>query len=256
MILLDAHVHVYPFYDLSRFFDAALANMPPPPGDPAPRRVLALAERHDCHFFASLLDGSATLPAPWRIASAAPGAITLARGDAPDAATLAFLPGRQIAPRERIELCALGTDAAIPDGLSAGETFDAILAANALPVLNWAPGKWLFKRARVINALMARRPLALCETSLHPLGWPTPLAIRRARRLGLPVFAGSDPLPVTGEECLAGSCHAILDTPLPPASLLPALSALQPARLVLSRPSPFALFRRLSAHKKASRPNP
>ncbi|MBR6022547.1 MAG: hypothetical protein IK066_09050, partial [Kiritimatiellae bacterium] len=208
MILLDAHVHVYPFYDLARFLDAAVSNMPLPA--PTDHRVLALAERHDCHFFAALLDGSLALPAPWRIASASPAAVTLARGD--DALT--FLPGRQIVPRERIELCALGADAAIPDGLSADETFSAILAANALPVLNWAPGKWLFKRARVISALMARRPLALCETSLRPIGWPTPLAIRRARRLGLPVLAGSDPLPVPGEEPIVGTCHALLDTPL------------------------------------------
>lgn len=245
MILLDAHVHVYPFYDLARFLDAAVAHMPLP--DPASHRVLALAERHDCHFFADLLSGAVSLPAPWHIAESSPAAIRLARGDD----SLWLLPGRQIVPRERIELCALGADAPIPDGLTADETFDAIVAAHALPVLNWAPGKWLFKRARVISHLLTRRPLALCETSLRPLGWPTPLAIRRARRLGLPVLAGSDPLPVPGEEPLVATCHALLDTPLAPPSLLPALSTLIPSRLTLPHPSPLALHLRLSAHKKA-----
>lgn len=251
MLLLDAHVHVYPFYDLSLFLDSAVANMPLP--DPSARRVLALAERRDCHFFASLLSGSLALPAPWRVTGASPAAIVLSRGDAPDAPVLTFLPGRQIVPRERIELCALGSDASIPDGLSAGETFDAILAARALPVLNWAPGKWLFKRARVVSDLMARRPLALCETSLRPLGWPTPLAIRRARRLGLPVFAGSDPLPVPGEEPIVAACHALLGLPsdTAPSSLPSLLSQTPPLRLVLSRPTPLALHRRLSSHKKS-----
>jgi len=276
MILLDAHVHVYPFYDLARFLDAAVANMPfPAPGDelrdlalerskaddfpnrPLFRRVLALAERHDCHFFRDLLAGGVPLPPPWRVSEAFPDGVTVVRGDLPDAPALTFLPGRQIVPRERIELCAFGADAPVPDGLSADETFDAILAADAIPLLNWAPGKWLFKRARVISRLLEhRRPLVLADTSLRPLGWPTPLAFRRARRLGIPVLAGSDPLPVPGEESLVGSCHArcaAVGFANDPKGVAAAVcKEAVGAPLVLRRPSPFALRRRLAAHKRAS----
>jgi len=42
--------------------------------------------------------------------------------------------------------------------------------------------------------------LLLGDSSLRPLPWAEPLLMRQARREGFAVLAGSDPLPLAGEE--------------------------------------------------------
>ena len=180
---LDAHVHLYPWHDVSRLLLAALDHMPRLA--PSDLRVLVLAERADCEWFQRLAQDEIRLPGDrWRIVAWDPaGAVKIRH--LPDHRDLWILAGRQIVSAERIEVCSLGSDEPIPDGQPAREIVRAILANGGLPALDWAPGKWLFGRGRLVRELVQEFPpaqLVLVDTSLRPLGWPAPSDSRRRKK--------------------------------------------------------------------------
>ena len=225
-IHLDAHVHVYPFHDLPRLLLAALDRMPR--RAPTDQRVLALAERADCSFFQALAQDEIRLPGDrWRVVA----------WDPDGGVKLRHLPDP------------------IPGGGPAREIVRAILANGALPALDWAPGKWLFGRGRLVRELVQEFPpaqLVLVDTSLRPLGWPAPRLYAQARRAGRAVLAGSDPLPFAGEEDVAGTYRCTFEIPAPadPARLVAPLKAALAAgglsiRFGGRRGAPLAVFRRL-----------
>lgn len=255
---LDAHAHVYPLHDVPRLLLAALDHMPRVA--PTDLRVLCLAERADCSFFQALAQDEIRLPGDrWRVVAWDPdGGIKIRH--LPDHRDLWILAGRQVVSAERIEVCSLFSDEPIADGKPAREIVRAILANGALPALDWAPGKWLFGRGRLVRELIAEFPpaqLLLVDTSLRPRGWPAPRLYAQARRQGRAVLAGSDPLPVAGEELVAGSCHCVFSIPAPedPARLVaPLKAALAAGTLSISsgghRGSPLSVFRRLRRHSQ------
>ncbi len=252
-IHLDAHAHIYPFHDVPRLLLAALDHMPRVA--PTDLRVLCLAERSDCSFFQSLAQDEIRLPGDrWRIAAWDPAGGVKVR-HLPDHRDLWILAGRQIVSAERIEVCSLFSDEPIDDGKPARDILRAILANGGLPALDWAPGKWLFGRGKLVRALVQEfspAQLLLVDTSLRPLGWPAPGLYRAAHRQGRAVLAGSDPLPFADEEDIAGSYHCTFSIPAPddPARLVEPLKA----ALASGRPSiqfgghrggPLPVFRRL-----------
>ena len=264
-IHLDAHAHVYPFHDVPRLLLAALGHMPRIA--PTDLRVLCLAERADCSFFQALAQDEIRLPGDrWRIAAWDPAGGVKIR-HLPDHRDIWILAGRQIVPAERIEVCALFSDEPIPDGQPARDTIRAILAAGGLPALDWAPGKWLFGRGKLVRALVKEFPpaqLALVDTSLRPFGWPAPRLYSAARRQGRAVLAGSDPLPFLGEEELAGAYHCTLSIPplADPSRLVAPLKAAlvsgtTPIAFGGRRGAPLAVFRRLRRNaQEKEKPQP
>ena len=258
---LDAHVHLYPRHDVSRLLLAALDHMPRLA--PSDLRVLMLAERADCDWFQRLAQDEIRLPGDrWRIVAWDPdGGVKIRH--LPDHRDLWILAGRQTATAERLEICSLFSESPIEDGLSARDTVRAILAAGGLPALNWAPGKWMFKRGALVRNLVREFPpeqLILIDTSLRCAGWPAPRLFSRARRQHRPVLAGSDPLPPAGEESMAGRYYCTLSIPAPadPSRLAaPLKSALVAEPLAVAydgqRNSPLGLARRLRRHRRESR---
>ena len=256
---LDAHVHAYPFHDIPCLLLAALDQMPRVA--PTDLRVLCLAERFDCSFFQSLAQDEYRLPGDrWRIVAWDPAGGVKIR-HLPDHRDLWILAGRQVVSAERIEVCALFSDEPVADGQPARDIVRAILNNGGLPALDWAPGKWLFSRGRLVRALVAEFPptqLLLVDTSLRPWGWPAPRLYAAARRAGRAVLAGSDPLPFAGEEDSAGSYHCTFQIPAPadPARIVaPLKAALTSGALPIAfggrRGSPLAVLRRLRRNAQA-----
>lgn len=230
-IVADGHVHLYPCYRMETALASLVANLfglGRPAASHAARAGL-LAERYDCRIFRGLHAGSLRVPG-WDVTPLSDeGGESVVAASGNDKVYL--LPGRQVATAERLEVLALLTDADLPDGVPVKETIDAVHDAGGLPALNWAPGKWLFGRARIVNDLFASVPpahLLVCDTSLRPIGWNEPRAMREAGRHGFTVIAGSDPLPFPGQERLAGTYGFVADAPFdenaPAASLRHALT--------------------------------
>lgn len=222
MIIADMHLHVYPVYDTETILRGCVQRL----SELSPATVCAacLTERHDCHVYHSLL-ASAASAVSGDDSSASPRFEALengrcivfrAGGGLPP---LFILPGRQISTRERVEVLCIGSDASIPDGEPAEITIRRIGEVGGLPVLAWAVGKWLFKRRRVVNHLLdtfGPGRLLIGDSSMRPVFWPEPGPMRRARRQGYRVLAGSDPLPKAGDEAQAGRYATLLGSKLDP----------------------------------------
>ena len=182
-IIADTHVHLYPaVYSVEAVCAALARNLGRMAGGADAARVGCLVER----------EGQRVL----RDLGAEAGALAVATAEG----TVHLIAGRQFVAVERIEILGLAVELELADGLPAAEFVERILAAGGVPVLSWAPGKWFFKRGRVVGELMQRfgAQVLLGDTTLRPLGWGAPCLMRAGRRQGLRVVAGSDPLPVGG----------------------------------------------------------
>lgn len=260
MILADTHVHLYPFADLGRLLDGAATRLSAAANGRDADRVLLLTERYDCRVFDAWADGSASPPAPWTVA--AKHGDTLMRLERDGAPPLWLGAGHQVVTAERVEVLGLLLRDKPDDGRTAEDTVRDLLDRGAIPVLSWAPGKWLGPRGRSLTRLLGLfgpDQIALGDTTLRAIGIPVPTIMKAARTRGYRVLHGSDPLPLVGEETVAGQYASRLDTTLDPddpeASLRHAL--LDPAVSIASvgrRDAPWTTLRRLLHNHKARRP--
>ena len=246
-ILLDTHVHLYPAHDLARTFDAFRRRIR---SHEAELGAMFLVEREGQDEFARLAAGGAALPRGMSLARRENAALLLRHetGGPP----VVVVAGRQIACAERIEILALGTRETFPDGIPAADAVERARRADALPVLAWGVGKWLFGRARVVDVLLRRFPaeeLLLGDTSLRPVFWPAPRPMVVATSLGRRVLHGSDPLPPAFEQTRAGQWADLADEPFDVTGPLlgPLLALLRDAPLVPAgrRAGPFQFLRRM-----------
>ena len=252
--VVDAHVHIYSCHDLGISLQTMvqrLLGVVPGCSDVLP--VACLAEGASCNWFHMLSRGSVSLPDGFSLRTIDhPAGLWLETPMSP----VLLIAGRQLVTSERLEVLALGIDALFPDGLQADAAIASVRAAGAVPVLSWAPGKWLFARGRVVRRLLAESQAGgflLGDSSLRPLGWGEPALMREGRRLGFNVIAGSDPLPLPNEEKVLGSYGCVLNAPCdmerPFASFREALqSRVVEIRLVGRRRSPLVVAYSLMRH--------
>jgi hypothetical protein len=136
---------------------------------------------------------------------------------------LVLVAGRQIVARERLEVLALGKDLELPDGLPLGEVLERVRESGALPVLPWGFGKWWGRRGSVVSETLGQDGELFLGDNAGRHG-PTPAIFRQARKLGVRLLPGSDPLPFSRHAGLAGSYGFVLphavDTDRPAATLL------------------------------------
>jgi len=224
-IIADTHVHVYPHHNPARLFSAAaqsFARIAPQ----AQHRVLCLTETASCSFFESLATGLIPLEDQWSYEQAPePGAVKLTH---PTLGDLWLLAGRQLVAEERLEVLALTEDTLRVDGKPVVDIIHEVNALGAIPVLAWAPGKWFGARGKIVSELLDTFPpdrLLLGDSSLRPSGWGEPLLMRKAARRGAHILAGSDPLPVPGEETQAARYACGWDAEFDPAQPVTSIRA-------------------------------
>lgn len=256
-IIADTHVHLYPRLHAGNVLvhlAKNLGRLAAAAGQPDASRVACLTERQGQHVLRELTEGTFTFSsnAITLRPGAGPGALTVETGDG----TVHLIGGRQFVGAERVEILGLAVELDLADGAPAATYIDRILAAGGVPVLSWAPGKWLFKREGVIRDLIARYGMRvlLGDTTLRPLGWGEPLLMRAARRQGTNVIAGSDPLPIANDDRLAGTYASLLAADFDPAasvgSVRAALRAPAP-RHVGCRGNLITVARRIRANAEA-----
>lgn len=230
--ICDAHVHLYPNYPLAETFLAASENLtrlqrtrPVAVSGQHVQKVLCLTERYDCNYFEMLATNPGKIvPRGYEVRPLAePNALEIIL---PNAESLLVYAGRQIVTSERLELLALTISTPIPDGQSFADAFRGVQEHGGVPVLNWAPGKWLFSRGQRVAAILENTlpgSLLLGDTSLRPPIWGEPTLMKKGFEAGFGVLAGSDPLPLLNEEQLIGtyglSGPMLLDLQRPVSSL-------------------------------------
>lgn len=214
-LLVDGHVHFHEGFDADVFLSAAVANLARARTAAAvPGRTLGclmLAETGVDHPFARLVEALSSR-SDWRAYATDEAASLLLCHVERD--PLLLIAGRQVETSEGIELLALATTEPVAGGRSLGETIEAARRAGAWPVIPWGFGKWWFRRGRLVRRLLddvGPGELFLGDSGgrTRLLGQPRLLAL--ARRRGVRVLAGSDPLPLAAHVRRAGSYGFVLE---------------------------------------------
>jgi hypothetical protein len=209
-VVADTHVHLHPCYDLGLALVSLCANLARH-GEAV--RAGFLAERGDHRIFTALRDGSLRPGGGFAVQRLPEAGVLLLESEGRQ---IYLFGGRQIVTAERIEVLALGADIDLADGLPAERVIAAVQAADGVPVIGWSPGKWSGSRGRLVGELLRRSQpgdLLLGDTALRPRRCPEPRLMREARRRGLAVIAGTDPLPLPGEERLLGTYASVFEGP-------------------------------------------
>lgn len=220
MFVIDTHVHIYPDWDLGQMLALLAERLEGvAPGVPA---VACLTEGRDCYVYESLRQ-SRQVPgrAPESVIIKEDGLSLQVKGFR-GLPPLFLLPGRQIVTKERLEILSIGRDVIVGDELTAEQAVGRVLELEGVPVLAWGAGKWLFKRAKVVEHLLSvfgSDVLLMGDSAMRPLGWPLPKPMRAAKRDGdRIVVAGSDPMPHESAGQWIGRYGSLVDGDFNPAN--------------------------------------
>lgn len=207
MLVADTHVHVYPAYQAAAALTAAYDQLNKLCHRPTTFHAgLFLTERNDCQFFSDL-QSNQRVPSGFRVETTGEPEVLALWHEQRNIRLLIFA-GSQIVTSEGIELLCLVSTRTVASGLPAGQTLDLIRKDGGIPVVSWAPGKWWFNRGRVIQTIITshkNHPLLFGDTIMRANGYPAPGLMKQARRAGIPVVAGTDPLPFRGDEFVMGT---------------------------------------------------
>lgn len=205
-LFVDAHVHIYPNFDLERAIRDSLQNFQRAAKDQTDAvKIWLLTERSDCHFFR---DALTRRPHGFYFAATSEDEALQVRDRVTDEPLLYVIAGRQLISADRLEICALATLLERPDGtMGTADLVAAVHQAGGVAAINWAPGKWFGARGEIVRRLFSdfSQELFISDTTMRPTVWRTPKLMASAVRGGSRVLCGSDPLPFAGEERLIAS---------------------------------------------------
>lgn len=210
-LIVDGHVHLYPIYDLLRSIENGHENLIKNCNGESGEAVVPvwlLTERSDCSIFEDISKSPAAFNKDgYEFIPQKDGLTILVQKNSEP--YLYIFAGRQLVASEGLEILSLVSTLNIPDRAKPiRDIKKAIVESGGIPTLNWAPGKWFFKRGKVITSLIdeySAEDVFVGETTLRNTMWPEPKLIKRARQKGYSVIAGSDPLPFSGEEETVGT---------------------------------------------------
>lgn len=215
-LLVDGHVHFHPCFDVGDFLEAAASNFASARaevGRAGAVGCLMFTESSWRHDFRAFSEGLVTRAAPgWTAVATEEDCSLLAQRD--DGEQLVLVAGRQLVTAERLEVLALGTLGEYPDGLPAKEAAAAVASSEALAVVPWGFGKWTGRRAGIVRDMLTSRGaerLFVGDNGGRPAMAPTPALFSLARRRGIPILPGSDPLPLPAEVGKPGRFGFVLE---------------------------------------------
>ncbi len=246
-ILLDGHVHIYDCFDLDGFFDAALRNFRAVSGQHDQQAIffLLLAEASGCNWFSRFCAAEDDKPVNLRrwqvVATSEESVLQLKRGEEGEG-IINLVAGRQIVTLEKLEVLSLFSTAVISDGKPLVDTIQIISEKGGLAVIPWGAGKWFGTRGKVLRQLLIGedRGFLLGDNGGRPTWWPTPKLLQFARKDGIGILSGSDPLPLPSEAQRVGSFGSVIHCDLTDES--PVIYLKNTLRKELPNISPFGKF--------------
>ena len=208
LVLCDTHAHLHAGCDVSASWDAAYRNLCRFAAGQDFSALVFLADMAGQSFFDDLHASTGTrLGSAWTVSETQEAvSVNLTRDDG---ACIHVIAGSQVVSRERIEVLLLGTRTRIGDGLPLDAVLQCASEREGWTVLPWGVGKWIGKRGALVASAFGARPgsagVWACDNGNRPWFWPEPELIGRQRKLGVPVFRGTDPLRIPGDTLRIGS---------------------------------------------------
>lgn len=234
-ILADAHVHIYPCFNISTFLESAQLNFQAAAArsrrsDPW-TGILFLTETRQENYFQKLAQNSSSgnpnpeiLPG-WKIFKTQEPCSLYAQSHHAETG-IYLIAGHQIVTAENLEVLALATLTPIPEGLPLEVTLQKVIDQGGTPVIPWGFGKWFGHRGKLLKQLLNQKecpPLYLGDNSGRPQFWSWPPLFQQAEHQGIRILPGTDPLPFATESSRPGkygfALTGELDTTQPAASL-------------------------------------
>lgn len=215
-LAIDGHVHLYPVYDLKNAVACGVRNLKEHSKKFSSIMipVWLLVERSDANFFEQIYQSPEKYENDGVKFKHGNDDVTIVV-EKDNAPILYLFAGRQLITNEGLEVLSLISNLNIPDRQqSMDDVIQAVKDSGGVPTLNWAPGKWFFKRGKVIARQIHERSIDeifIGETTLRNTLWPEPKLVKQARKKGFPIIAGSDPLPFLGEERGIGSFGFLIE---------------------------------------------
>jgi hypothetical protein len=219
LILVDSHVHIYDCFDLEKFFDSAYANF-----KSAAEQfdhgnnftgILLLTETSKDNWFQRLAEyadgkdlpeGKSTGSWIFRRTKESNSLIAESVG----LKNLILIAGRQIVTGEEIEVLACATIEKFRDSSPIKSLIKEIKQKDGLPIIPWGVGKWYGNRGEIIKGIINKfsnnSSIYLGDNGNRPSLWPQPRLFQEARKRGIHVLPGSDPLPFAS-ECSRVGCY-------------------------------------------------
>jgi len=118
---------------------------------------------------------------------------------------------RQINTKERLELVIVGCRDPIESHLPMDYYINKY-QEDYLLILPWGVGKWLGGRGELVSSLINETSsLVLGDNGGRPSLWSNVPQFEKAKHIGMPILAGSDPLPVSSFSKRAGSYGCIFE---------------------------------------------
>lgn len=221
MIYVDAHVHIHEDVNIDTLLTSAVQNfqqaektLTSSASQPS-QYVLCLTEiqaAQEFHELKSQAQAASADPSHWQIRATRENDSLVVTH--PDFGELIIIAGRQIVTSEKLEVLALGTDKSIPDGNSITDVINGVQELDALAVIPWGFGKWIGKRGAVLDRVLRepfRQPIFLGDNSGRPKHWRQPPHFVKARKYGMRILPGSDPLPFPSEFKRIGSFGFVME---------------------------------------------
>lgn len=211
IICVDTHVHYYPCYDAEQFLNSIhrnlLATAEKISTSATICAVACLLDTESSSCFSELAEGrlGSTIELSWKVQTdhANPAVLRLSRGEDQQ---LTIIGGRQLVTREKLELILLGCIDPIANGQVMKELLLAYQHRYGL-ILPWGFGKWLGLRGETVARLLEQQDLvfSLGDNAGRPSLWNSIPQFTLAQSRGVPIVAGSDPLPLASEQNVAGN---------------------------------------------------
>lgn len=210
VVIVDAHVHVYPQFEAARLLASAHENFARHiranyGADAAWQGVLMLSETQACDWFAQMHAKGASNIDGWRLQAADDAISMLATGPAQQ--RVHIVAGRQINTREGVEVLTLASTVRIADGAPLESTLKQGVSAGSVVVLPWGAGKWLGRRGELVARTLQEYGdrIFAGDNAGRPWIWPRPAIFAASEARGRPVLPGTDPLPLAGCEKRVGT---------------------------------------------------
>lgn len=204
-LVVDAHVHLYPCMPVRAMLDAAARNLFRTNGGAAPHAgLLLVADPDGVPGYERLLGEQDS--GGWRREHRDERSVTFSRNGGP---RVTAVRGQQLITREGLEVLGIACEERLESGLPVAEMVGRIRAARGQAIIAWGAGKWLGRRGRtltkVIEAEAGRPDVMLADNGGRPRAWSRVPQFETAAERGMRVLAGTDPLPLAGEEQRVGS---------------------------------------------------
>ncbi len=232
LILVDAHVHIYPYFEAEKLFTAAFNNFEKAATaidkNSSYTAVLLLSETNQDNYFnylATLSQNNSHVSPKLQIKTTRENCSLILQEKQSDR-TVYLIAGRQIVTAENLEVLALATEDQIEDGKPIETVIEQIIKRDGIPVIPWGFGKWIGPRGSILKKLLTNHKfpyLFLGDNSNRPNFWFSSPYFKLARQQNIQILPGSDPLPFAAEYSKTGSfgfsVRRTIDTQTPAQSI-------------------------------------